>query len=368
MLVPVGQEDRQPKPLGWTCTAIPLHENEVGLLKRLRTFAALALGALLASACAQAQWIPPTSTPPGGVPVATQPGGVATVIADDVEDPIEGRRPTPTPVPTKDPSSRATPIPTPTPEPATRPGLTIYFLDVEAAEAMLLIANDGQTMLIDGGEFSDLLRQRLERLGIRRIDAVLPSHWHENHTRAELWALDNYSVKRFYWNGQTGGNSIFQQLLAKAQAKTQVTKLQRGDSFTFGNLSVKVMHPSKPIGDANTDALALLVSCGSFKAWLAGDTTAASEQDMLSAGVVDQVQVLKLGHHGGLDGTSQAFLDAVHPQTAVYSWMRDSKSIPDAGVLQRLKGAGVKVYGTDVSDKDDTLMLTSDCDSYNISR
>ena len=193
--------------------------------------------------------------------------------------------PTPTPVPA---TPTPMPTPTPTPEPVSGSGLTMHFLDVASAEAVLLVAGNGETMLIDGGEFSSLLRQRMQSLGIKRIDAVLPTHWHENHTRAQLWAFDSFDVKKFYWNGETGNDAVFQAVVAKATAEAQVTQLRRGDTFNFGNVSIQVMHPSDLSGDANTDSLALLVSCGTFKAWLGGDTTAVSEQGMIAAGVVQQ--------------------------------------------------------------------------------
>jgi competence protein ComEC len=248
-------------------------------------------------------------------------------------------------------------------------GFTLYFLDVESAEAMVLKSHaTGETMLLEGGEFASLLSQRLGAAGIMRVDALLPTHWHENHTRAQLWALDAFDIKHFWWNGDTGNNLTFQRVVDKAKQEAKVTVLQRGDSFTFGGLDFQVMHPASMTGDANTDSLAIVLSCGSIKVWLGGDATGLSEVDMLAAGAIPQVSVLKLGHHGGEDATSQAFLDALKPQAAVYSWGRTSSSIPGKGVMDRLKAAGVTVYGTDVTDRNDSLKLTSDCSSFSIER
>ena len=50
-------------------------------------------------------------------------------------------------------------------------GFTIAFIDVGQGDATLVIASNGETLLIDGGRSKERIRDRLERLGVNDIDA-----------------------------------------------------------------------------------------------------------------------------------------------------------------------------------------------------
>ena len=72
--------------------------------------------------------------------------------------------------------------------------------------------------------------------------------------------------------------------------------------------------------------------------------------------------LLKVGHHGSSTSTSRAFLTAASPEYAVISCgMGNSYGHPHIETLDRLKGAGVKVYRTDLQG--DIIMT---CDGENI--
>ncbi|MCK4618260.1 hypothetical protein KAT45_05070 [Candidatus Aerophobetes bacterium] len=61
-----------------------------------------------------------------------------------------------------------------------------------------------------------------------------------------------------------------------------------------------------------------------------------------------RADLLKVGHHGAEDATSQEFLEAVSAGIAVISVDKDNFwGYPSARVLERLKKVGVKVYRTD---------------------
>jgi competence protein ComEC len=59
--------------------------------------------------------------------------------------------------------------------------------------------------------------------------------------------------------------------------------------------------------------------------------------------------LLKVGHHGSKTSATPQFLAAVHPQYAVISvGTRNPFGLPKLDVLERLEGAKVTTYRTDV--------------------
>lgn len=68
--------------------------------------------------------------------------------------------------------------------------------------------------------------------------------------------------------------------------------------------------------------------------------------------------VLKVGHHGSSDATSNAWLDAVDPSlAAIEVGSGNSYGHPHSELLQRLSSRGIPVYRT---DQDGTFVVTTD--------
>jgi len=71
--------------------------------------------------------------------------------------------------------------------------------------------------------------------------------------------------------------------------------------------------------------------------------------------------VLKVGHHGSKTSSTEAFLNAVHPEIAVIEVGADnSYGHPSQKVLDGLDALGSRVYRTDISGN---IVLTTDGDT-----
>ncbi len=275
--------------------------------------------------------------------------------------------PTATPTqlpPTATPAPTATPTPTPT---ATATvgldGFTVYFIDVGQGDATLIIAASGESLLIDGGRSKTRIRERLSSLGITDLDAVLATHADSDHISGLVEVFDLFQIERFYWNGQVHDTLAFQNLMTAAQTEGSViTVSTRGDTIPLGNLSLQVLHPSTLSGDSNVDSIVVLLSCGTVAILLTGDAEIPSEEGMLAAGILLDIDVLKVGHHGSRTSTSDEFLGVIVPEVGVISaGLNNQYGHPNQEVVDRLTVAGVELWHTDISELDDTVSLVSDC-------
>ena len=67
--------------------------------------------------------------------------------------------------------------------------------------------------------------------------------------------------------------------------------------------------------------------------------------------------LLKVGHHGSITSTAEAFVEAVRPQYALISvGARNRYGHPDPQVLARLERAGARIFRT---DRQGTVLLTA---------
>ena len=173
-------------------------------------------------------------------------------------------------------------------------------------------------------------------------------------------------MHEIWTNGQTHTSQTYQDFTTAVAAEGATEReVTQGYSAQMGTLDIDVLHPATSLSeDLNENSVVLQVACGEVDLLLTGDATTDSEADMQAAGVLNGVDVLKVGHHGSNTSTSDAFLTAVAPEDAVISvGAGNTYGHPHQETLDRLAAHGVTVYRT---DEDGTVVLTSDCSTYSI--
>jgi competence protein ComEC len=72
---------------------------------------------------------------------------------------------------------------------------TVYFLDVGQGSSQVIDFQDGTLVIIDCGKSADALIMLLRRLKFQRIEAVVLSHWHEDHVGGAPALVKTYGSK-----------------------------------------------------------------------------------------------------------------------------------------------------------------------------
>jgi len=195
---------------------------------------------------------------------------------------------------------------------------------------------------------------------------MVATHPHADHIGGLIDVLGLFDVHEVWTNGEIYTSQTYQDFAAAVSAEgATVRDVTRGYSAQLGGLQLHVLHPPVPLtGDLNRDSLVLHASCGQLDLLLTGDATMDSEASMLAAGVLGDVEVLKVGHHGSSTSTGATFLAAVAPEEAVISvGTGNPYGHPTQETLDRLTAAGATIYRT---DEDGAVVLTSDCNTYSI--
>ena len=243
-------------------------------------------------------------------------------------------------------------------------GFTIHFIDVGQGDATLITTEDGERLLVDGGRSKSRIIDRLNALGVTDLDAILATHADADHLAGLVAVLEeDYQIERIYWNGQTSDTKTFESFMDLWDAEgAEVLVVSRGDTISLGELTIRVLHPGDLSGDRNVDSIVLLVGCGTVDVLLTGDAEIPSEESMIDAGVLVEVDVLKVGHHGSRTATSPEFLEAIQPEYGVISAGLNSQyGHPHTETLEALNAAEVQVLLTDTTPDPDGVTLTTDC-------
>lgn len=241
--------------------------------------------------------------------------------------------------------------------------LQIYYFDVGQADSTLVIA-DGQTMLIDAGNNEDgsLLVNYIKGLGIQKIDYLVGTHPHEDHIGGMDDIINNFDIGKIYMPDVTTTTATFQSVLEAISAKgLSITRCEIGNTFGLGDGICTIMSvENEEQSNLNLNSIVIHLAYGEKTFLFMGDAEKEIE-DKISWPKVD---VLKVAHHGSNTSSSDKFLNAVKPETAIISvGAHNTYSHPAKSTLDALTKVGAKIYRT---DQDGTVLLTSDGKTYNI--
>lgn len=230
--------------------------------------------------------------------------------------------------------------------------LAVHFIDVGQGDATLLVAPDA-TVLVDAGRHTDTdVVDYLERQQVTTIDVVAITHPHADHIGQFAAVLEQFDVAEVWWSPATHTTDTFASAVTALETSDAAfEEPAASDTADVGTLRFEFVNPPAggTDGDLHDNGLAFRVVYGDVAFLFTGDAEEGTEQRMLAADADLAAVVYQVGHHGSATSSSQAFLDVVSPEVAVYSAGRENRyGHPHTEALDRLGDAGVEVYGTDL--------------------
>lgn len=231
--------------------------------------------------------------------------------------------------------------------------IKIHFIDVGQADCILIELPDDEEILIDAGNKGDskTIINYIKSLGIHDIEYFILTHYHEDHIGSAPNILDEFDVLRIYIPDTTTDTQIYKETIqAIEKENAEVIKAKAGTNIIdTANLGFNILAPNSMwYSEMNEFSLVTRLIYGNTSFLFTGDAESVSELEMVRAGYNLDIDLLKIGHHGGETSTSQIFLDATTPEYAVISvGAGNSYGHPHDRTLNRLNNIGAKVYRTD---------------------
>ena len=224
--------------------------------------------------------------------------------------------------------------------------LRIYWVDVEGGAATLLIAPNGEVVVVDAGfpgarDPGRIAKVLTDEVHADHIDHLICTHYHTDHVGGIPTLAGMFPVSHFYDHGATVQQSQdFDNYVQTAGDKRVLTK--PGDKLTLGGVVLtfvtaagSVIDPPLPGAKANdvcpsnitksmdggaenAQSLGFVANFGPFRFLDLGDITWAVEQQLMCpTNRIGNVDLFQVSHHGLDISNSPQLVHALAPTVAV---------------------------------------------------
>lgn len=222
-------------------------------------------------------------------------------------------------------------------------GLEVQFLDIGVGDSIYLSCG-GETMLIDGGVADDgkRIKEYLERQGLKGVDYMLNTHWHDDHINGltrllELGFTAKTGIAPYAPDKQKQARFVAFYKALRDQGGGYRVALDRG-SMTLGKAKLQFFRRTDRTAQriGNEGSLVIRVQYGERTLLLPADI-GGSTQRMLatSHGSALKADIVKSAHHGIAQFVSE-WMESVDPQLIVCTGRR-SKAGGLIKQMERLK-------------------------------
>ncbi|BDH62359.1 DNA internalization-related competence protein ComEC/Rec2 [Lysinibacillus sp. PLM2] len=214
----------------------------------------------------------------------------------------------------------------------------------------------------------------LKGKGISHINKLILTHADSDHVEGAEELLKEFTVGEIHVSPNSYKAEALGEMLTEAKKRRIPIKEQMaGTKWQVGGITFHYLWPSDIEYEGNDDSLVLYVKNGSFRALFVGDLELEGETGVLQKyPQIQNIQLLKVGHHGSKTSSSQSFLSRLKPSLSIISAGKDNRyGHPHIEVMERFQSLGLKTLNTavegtiEITVGEDRLEVTSSNNYFN---
>lgn len=242
----------------------------------------------------------------------------------------------------------------------------LHIIDIMQGDA-ILIQYEGDNYLIDSGKnrSDNKLLTYLQQNGVETIQACLLTHPDYDHLGEfeDLIESELFQVDKFIKNQDTATTVSYLSLMDYLDTYEIPIQIVDYQSDLNWSIQTDVLSPNYENGfnDANDNSIVIKIILGEISILLMGDSEEDNNNYLLNYYNLD-IDILKVSHHGAVNGTNQAFIDEATPAISILSSGNNGYGHPAISVTQMLLAAGSFVFST----ADDYLTHTNGSDDVTV--
>ncbi|UOQ86064.1 DNA internalization-related competence protein ComEC/Rec2 [Gracilibacillus salinarum] len=195
--------------------------------------------------------------------------------------------------------------------------------------------------------YDQIIDPFLKSKGITEIDAIILSHEDHDHIGSVSGILKHYNVNAVITSPFFDQSQLVEW---KGMSRADFITFKSGDQFYIDKQLFQVISPVFDMSDPNENSLVIKTVFGKDTWLFTGDIGESGEAALAKQFPGEEVDVLKVAHHGSKTSTSENYLDTIQPKLALISvGVNNRYGHPDQEVVDRLLKNGIKILRTDIN-------------------
>ena len=244
----------------------------------------------------------------------------------------------------------------------------LFFLDVSQGDSLIFITpHKREVILIDTGgkieyekeewqksnkkyNLSDNTIKFLKSMGTTKINYLIITHGDYDHMGEAINLVENFKVEKVIFN--CGEFNELEQELVEVLDKKKIPYYSCIKKLNIDTNKLYFLN-TKDYGNENDNSSVIYTELDNYKFLFMGDAGVEVEEDLIEKYNLQDIDVLKVGHHGSKTSSGKIFINEINPKYSIISAGKNNRyGHPNKEVLDTLNDS--KIYRT---DQDGSIMF-----------
>lgn len=206
------------------------------------------------------------------------------------------------------------------------------------------------TILIDTGKNEYKIKNEvipyLKSIGIKKIDYLIITHGDEDHIGGSITLINNFQVKNVILN--KGTFTDLEKELIKNLNKKKIPYQININKINLSNHTIYLLNNTK-YNNENDNSIITYFTYQKYKFLYMGDASINTEDNLLENYNLNNISILKVGHHGSNTSSSKDFISQINPSISLISVGENNiYHHPNKEVTNNLSKS--RIYRTDINN------------------
>ena len=206
------------------------------------------------------------------------------------------------------------------------------------------------TILIDTGKNEYKIKNEvipyLKSIGIKKIDYLIITHGDLDHIGGSITLINNFQVKNVILN--KGTFTDLEKELIKNLNKKKITYQININKINLSNHTICLLNNTK-YNNENDNSIITYFTYQKYKFLYMGDASITTEDNLLENYNLNNISILKVGHHGSNTSSSKDFISQINPSISLISVGENNiYHHPNKEVINNLSKS--RIYRTDINN------------------
>lgn len=245
--------------------------------------------------------------------------------------------------------------------------LEITVFDVQNADCFLIKTPENKYFIIDTGragykgskaQANSIIIKYLKDKGIKNIESLIITHFDNDHSGGAVDIMKNLKVKKVYINSFDDKSMTSINIYKTLKELEIPVQIPHNNKSIYSENNLNIQNYIASSKEDNEKSLMTLLTYKNFDMLFTGDAGTGAF-NKLKKDIPHNIEILKVGHHGGSNVVNYEMLNHLKPTISIISTGPNAFGHPNKGTLDILRKTDI--YRT---DRNNSIKITSDGNNY----